>query len=330
MSTAWVRAREEMESTFLMVNEEGARLIDELANRGGDYLARHKAKMGWAEDQKWENIGLSFDKARPASEYPEADLRGTTLKSRIEYWELRKRTMEHPDFKWGPEEIAKAERIPIHKTVKVGDFEVTREAFGPPGQMTLDFKFTKNGKTYYLEGMDPTFKNVSKVEMGKLELAGKGKYGAGMGPSGVMRVGGVVQFFVDERISSSFSVGANNIDGGFRRTSQRWKEAFYRHAEALWETIRSPSPTTFKRGKRSSLIIRKHIDAYVTYPGLPKTTHGGGRGVYKRYAYRVWTMHPEATSWEYGLMGTSSGIPKETYPRLRGLGTPSWRYKEFS
>lgn len=328
ISIAWDRAYAEMDETMRVVNAAIARIVESTARTGGMYLAKHQAKMGWADSQGWENVGPSFDDARPATDYPQVSRTGTTLDSRIEYWNPRESLPTHPDFKWTEREIKIAERIPKGKATRIGDFMVTREYKIPSG-LKLDWQYrgvagTAAGKTFYIESMDPTVKFDMGAEDIRLKRA-EGLMATGQ-VTGRLKGGSLLYLHATNNITPACHAGAVQGHNAFVASSEKWKASFRKHIVITFQATKSPV-SRFKTGTAKPFDPLVHIDPYINVPGQPKI-HGSGTS--QIYSYSVYTMHPAATAHEFGLKGARlGGLEKQIFPKMRGLGTPSWRTKEF-
>jgi hypothetical protein len=313
MTNAFTMAMDEAAGEFEAAIEMVGRLAEDMCNRNR-YAQKHKAKMAEAEAKGWKNLGLSFDNLRPSKAYQGVDKMGHL--TRPETAEL----VNAKSIGLTDANIRQIARLGTHQTQKIGGFLVTREKMFDQGWIDFTFQKMQTGEKYFIEAAVSDFRSLKASDV-KLKMT-ETTYGAIPGLNARLAGGALIRFYATNHITPGLTKTAENAHQLFYTGAMHWKEAFYRHVRTTFRTVSSPTPK-FRTETAKDFDPVLNIDARVNVPRNPRSMQP------KYYELRIFTAHPVATSHEYGLAGTSTGITKMTVPTIRGLGEPSWRFREY-
>jgi len=319
MTTAFEMAYADARPTFQAAIQKIAELAEHHCNNNA-YATIHEAKMGEADRKGWENLGLSFSQLKSNKDYSKATiLGGLTRPESTEILKSKKLGFSNSQIK------AFAKMGTHQKEIfKAGGIEylVTREDVLKTGWIDWSFKNMATGEKHYIEAAVSDFRSVQPKNVGIGSSPYKGTGGV-PGLSSRLTGGGLIRFYATQSIYPGLKVTATEAHGLFYRGALIWKEAFERYVVGTFASVTAGSPK-FKTGTAKSFDPRLNIDTRVNVPRQATSSE------HKFYELRVWTAHPVATSWEFGLSGTRSGIVSTTVPTMTGLGEPSWRTRRFS
>lgn len=316
MTRAFTMALEDAKIEFAASIAVIAKLAEDMCNRGR-YKATHKAKMAEAEARGWKNIGRSFEDLEPSSFYRRSQTMGSL--NRPESAEL----VKAKDIGLSDREIRTIASFRVHQTARIGKYSVTREDVIDSGWIDFTFKDTKTGEKFFIEAAVSDFRGVSPkdVKFTKTEA----KFGAIPGVYGRIRGGWLIQFYAQQNMDPELREVAETAHRLFWQGAANWRESFYRNVQVTFQGVRSPRPA-FKTGTAKTFDPIRHIDARINVPRSATRRSGGTP---KFYELRIFTAHPVATSHEFGLAGTGTGMAPMTVATMTGLGEPSWRSKQL-
>jgi len=312
-----------------------------------DYERKHRGKIAWAEEQRWENLGFRFDEYKEQKWYDRNKGRFPKIEglTRPEV-ESAQRMLAHQGITGGAQ-LPWLKKLGIQPTtgkdvLKIGSYDWYRESRVTGGLFKgtqIDFKKVERttGKTFFAEagvkgfsmpGYPPTVTTrTADIFPG---------YAAQLrGGSALTRMYGDIYFMAYESISEGVEISSVRYYETLVASTHEFKEVFesavigtFAEAQASYASGRGTRGQPAWR-TRSAIPFDPavHIKCNVNAPPVGRLPRAGDARTFS-----VWIsfFHPAATALNYGLSSPMEfGVARGTQTPLddvEGVRRAWWRY----